>query len=136
MNNETKEAVNNEETTKIDGRDTGKNFVSKIGMVGCVMFLIMLVGFLLICFLSGSKSPIEGYEPPHESEYYMENTEELAEEINENIAPQLDGIVECYYEDDKVVVVAEEEEYFTIRSALLDYYEEELFDFRKDTADE
>jgi len=127
------EAGKQEEVKRTDGRDTGKLFVGKIGLLGCVMFMIMLVGFLLVCFFAGSKSPIEGYEPPCDSEYYIENTEELAMEINENIAPQLDGIVECYYEDDKVVVVAEEAEYFTIRSALLDHFEEELFDFRKDT---
>lgn len=134
MSNEEREVVNEQEEVKrTDGRDTGKIFVSKIGMVGCVMFLIMLVGFLLVCFLSGSKSPIEGYEPPYESEYYIENPEELALEINENIMPQFESIIECYYEDGKVVIITEEAEYFAVRSALLDYFNEELFDFRKDT---
>lgn len=134
MDNEVREEVTEqEEVKKTDGRDTGKIFVSKIGMVGCVMFLIMLVGFLLVCFSSGSQNPIEGYEPPHESEYYTANPEELAVEINENIVPQLESITECYYEDGKVVIITEEAEYFTVRSALLDYFDEELFDFRKDT---
>lgn len=134
MDNEVREeAGKQEEVKRTDGRETGRLFVGKIGMVGCVMFLFMLVGFLLVCFLSGSKSPIEGYEPPYESEYYMENPEELAVEINENIVPQLDSIHDCYYEEGKVVIITEEAEYFTVRSALLDYFDEELFDFRKDT---
>lgn len=133
MDNEVREEVTEqEEVKKIDGRDTGKIFVSKIGMVGCVMFLIMLVGFLLVCFSSGSQNPIEGYEPPYESEYYMENPEELAIEINKNIVPQLESITECYYEDGKVVIITEETEFFVVRSALLDYFDESLFDFRKD----
>lgn len=138
MNNEKPEVMDKEEQKeeKIDGRDTGKLFVSRLGMVGCAMFIIMLAGYLLVCFSAGSKSPIDGYEPPASSEYYMENPNELANEINENIMPQLEGIAECYCEDDKVVVVAENAEYFTVRSALLDYYREELFDFRKDTSDE
>ncbi|MBQ9965867.1 MAG: hypothetical protein IJP22_03980 [Clostridia bacterium] len=133
MDNEVREEVTEQEVKKTDGRDTGKIFVSKIGMVGCVMFLIMLVGFLLVCFSAGSQNPIEGYEPPRESAYYKEYPGELVEEINENIAPQLESITECYYEDGKVVIITEEAEYFTVRSALLDYFDEELFDFRKDT---
>ena len=133
MDNEVREEVTEQEVKKTDGRETGKIFVSKIGMVGCVMFLIMLVGFLLVCFSAGSQNPIEGYEPPRESAYYKEYPGELVEEINENIAPQLESITECYYEDGKVVIITEEAEYFTVRSALLDYFDEELFDFRKDT---
>lgn len=138
MNNEKSETVNSseQEKVKIDGGDTGRNFVSRIGMVGCIMFLIMLAGYLLVCFSAGSKNPIEGYEPPYSSEYYMERPDELAVEINEHIEPLLDGIIECYCDDDKVVVITDTEDYFTVRSALLDYYNEELFDFRKDTADE
>lgn len=115
---------------------TGQEFVKKIGKFGCAMFLIVLVGFLAICFFVGSKSPLKDYQPPEDVQYYAENPEELAQEINDNIAPTLTGIRQCYCEDGKVVVIIDEGDYFTVRSALLDYFDEELLDLRKDTGNE
>lgn len=118
------------------GGETGSLFVNRIGKVGCAMFLMMFVGFLLVCFFAGSRNPIDGYEPTESVEYYETNREALADEINERIAPQLTGIEACFVENDKVVVEISEKDYFTVRSALLKYFDEELFELRKDTADE
>ena len=109
---------------------TGQEFVKKIGPFGCVLFLLLFAAFLVICFVSGNNK-IEGYEPANTSEYYVqreETLEELADEVENNM---LSGKVDCHSNGEKVIVTIPEEEYFQIRSSILEYYDEGLFEFKR-----
>ena len=102
------------------GYETGQLFVKKIGAFGITAFMILFVGFLIVTFFFGSRTALDGYTPPQTHEYYAEHPEELAEEINEHVAPLLEGIAECHAEDGKVAVtVTDAGKYASVRTALL-----------------
>ena len=114
---------------KPERKDTaGGEFVKKIRPVGCVMFLFILVMFLVICFSAG-KDPIPGYEPPNTSEYYAQNLDELVSELEENVFPHIEGVVSAEVEGDVIVITIEESHFAVSRSAVLNYYDAELFQF-------
>lgn len=89
---------------------------------GCVLCLVCMAAMLFLCFNSGA-DPIPGYEPPQSREFYLENPEELAAEINANVAPALEYLLECYAEGDKVVVVIDNDHFAVTRSAVLRYFD-------------
>lgn len=107
---------------------TGQEFVKMLRPIGCVVFLAMFAAFLFICFSSGNNE-IEGYEPPETSAYYEEHMDELADEIEDNMLP---GKVDCRVLGDKIEITLSEQEFFKLRSKILNYYDEDLFEFRKD----
>ena len=113
---------------------TGQDFVKKIRPAGCALFLFMLVMFFVICLKPGNSDPVPGYTPPHDSAYYMQSDETLSEleaELEENVFPYLEGYVKSEVSDGVLAVTITEAKFFTVRSAVLKYYDRELFDFRK-----
>lgn len=97
---------------------------------GCFLVLFCFVALLIICFTSGPKA-IEGYAPPHDSEYYAGHIGELAAEIEENVLPHLEGVAECRVADDGATVLLslESESFVETRATLLKYFDRELFTF-------
>ena len=130
MDNENKKEI---QDTK--GYETGQSFVKKIGAFGMAAFLVIFIGYLIVTFFSGSHTALDDYTPPETNEYYAEHLDELAAEINENVEPILDSIEDCYGEDGKVVITIEDEDYFTVRTALLKKFDENLLDLRKETGE-
>ena len=111
----------------------GQEFVKKIRPLGVVLFLVLFVLFLYICFTAGT-NPIPGYESPHDSVYYSQNADTLGElktELEANVFPKLGGIESCAVSDGKIKVVIDSENFATSRSAILRYYDESLFEFTK-----
>ena len=110
---------------------TGQEFVKKIKPFGSFLFLLLFVLFLLTCFTSG-KNPIPGYKAPHESSYYSQNEKTLTElktELENNVFPNLKGIKNCSISEGKLVVTIDNENFAISRSAILQYYDQNLFEF-------
>ena len=109
-------------------RTTGAEFIEKIRPIGIAFFLVLFVAFMVICFISGVE-PVKDYKTPHDSEYYAENLPELKAELEENFFPYIDGVKDCTVEDGKLVVLTVGKKLMNVRSALLRYYSEDLFEF-------
>lgn len=112
----------------------GQDFVKKIGPFGSIFFLGLFVAFLIYCFTSSPKDPLDGYEPAHSSSYYSQSEEtmqELKTELDENVFPKLDGIISDEIEDGKLTVSIEGDDYVESRDAILKYYDEDLFYFER-----
>ena len=65
---------------------------------GVVLILVLSVLFLIACFTMDMGVP-ERYTPAHAAEYYKEslqNMEELKQELEENVFPQI-GVIEDSY---------------------------------------
>ncbi len=95
---------------------------------GCILCLVIMVLTVAICLTSG-RNPIPGYEPPFESEYYAQHTEELTAELEENVFPHLEGILFWENDDGIITVTLAEESFAASRSAILRYFDAELFEF-------
>lgn len=110
----------------------GEWLVRTLKPFGCFLVLALTVLFLVVCFTSGPK-PVEGYAPPHDSGYYALHPEELAEELEENLLPHLEGVEGCRVADDGSAVELRlaEETFARTRAAILQYYDRELFVFLK-----
>lgn len=112
----------------------GEEFVKMIRPFGCVLFLVASVLILILCLTSG-RDPIPGYESPHDTAYYTENaaaTEELIQELNNRVFPELDGVLDCRTDEDGAVVITIDSACFAVtRSAILRYFDESLFEFKE-----
>ncbi|MBE7016972.1 MAG: hypothetical protein E7420_02265 [Ruminococcaceae bacterium] len=95
---------------------------------GCILCLVIMVLTVIICLTAG-KDPIPDYEPPRDSDYYAENIEELAAELEENVFPHLEGVVGWESAGERLVITLEEDNFAADRSALLQYFDTELFEF-------
>lgn len=95
---------------------------------GCILCLVIMVLTVAICLTAG-KDPIPGYEPPRDSEYYSQNMDELVSELEENVFPKLEGIESWAMEEGKIAVSIAESNFAKSRSAILRYYDTELFEF-------
>lgn len=95
---------------------------------GCILCLVLMVAMILICFTAGT-DPIPGYEPPQSDEYYAANIGELQSELEANVLPHLQGIISCESGDGKVVLTIAEANFAASRSAVIQYYDVELFEF-------
>lgn len=104
----------------------GEDFVKAIKPIGCVLFIGMFIAFLVFCF--SAKPPVEGYTPPHTTEYYSEHLDEFQTELEDNLFPHLDGIVSCSVEGDRIAVVIEPESYEASSKILYHYYGKNIFD--------
>lgn len=114
--------------------NTGQDFVKKIGGFGIIFFLALFAFFLFWCFTAKPDNPIEGYEPPHDSEYYAQNAGTLAElqsELEETVLPKLEGIISDRLDNGVIVILIEEDCYIESRSVILKYYDETLFRFER-----
>ena len=95
--------------------------------------LVLLVGILFVVqCLMPPRAPVKGYAPPHDSAYYAQHLDELADELNENLLPQIDEYAYAEYRDGwKVVYVTIDSETFTeTREAVEWYYGEDLIEFQ------
>ena len=95
---------------------------------GCVLCLVLMVAMIAIC-LSAGRDPIPGYEPPQDSEYYAANPGELEAELEANVLPHLEGIVDCEAGEDRVCITIDEAVFAKSRSAVIQYYDVDLFEF-------
>ena len=120
----------NKRTDSRTGESAGQEFVRKIKPIGAAMFLLMFVGVLIVCFTAG-RDPIPGYSAPHDTAYYAENLGELQAELEASVFPVLETEAECFEENGVLVVVFPEENFAAPRSAVLRYFDESLFEFRK-----
>lgn len=95
---------------------------------GCILCLVLMVAMIAICLTAGA-DPIPGYEPPHDGSYYAENTLELEAELEANVLPHLEGIVDCEAAGNRVRITISEAVFAKSRSALIQYFDVELFEF-------
>lgn len=135
---EEEKSMEGQEIPKTHGYQTGVEFTKKIKPIGMVFFLAIFIIFLAICFSSG-REPVKDYAPPHDSEYYAqsnETLEELRAELEENFFPYIDGVVDSEIENGKILVITEDASCIKVRSALLRYYDERLFEFAEQSGTE
>lgn len=108
----------------------GQEFVKMLKPAGCVIFLLVLIGFFAMCF-SPSKAPIKDYSVPHNSDYYSEHIDELKAELEENVFPSLQGIESCEVTNGVLHIAIDSASFDESSSAITYYYREALFDFQK-----
>lgn len=109
----------------------GQQFVKTIRPAGCVLFLALAVLVAAVCLTSG-RTPIPGYTPPQTAEYYAENPEALAAELEENVFPALPEYDMAVRVADGAVTVTIDSDHFVVgRSAVLHYFDESLVIFQR-----
>ena len=108
----------------------GQEFVKMLKPAGCVIFILVMIGFFVLCFKPATH-PVEGYEPPHDSEYYASHIEELKSELEDNLFPKLEGVVDCTVEGNQLKIIFEEESFGDSAGSIVYYYDKELFIFEK-----
>lgn len=107
----------------------GQDFVKMLKPVGCALFLLLFVIFLIFCFTA--KAPLDGYVKPQTTEYYSMHLDELEQELEENMFPQLEGIEDCFVSGDKLTIIISEAAYDESSGIITHYYGKELFDIQK-----
>jgi hypothetical protein len=90
----------------------GQEFVKKIGAAGCILFLVLAILVAAVCVTAG-KDPIPGYEA----------------ELEANVFPRLEGVMDSYVEDGRLVVVISRDNFAVSRAAILRYFDKSLFEF-------
>ncbi|MEG1492413.1 MAG: hypothetical protein RR394_09190 [Oscillospiraceae bacterium] len=119
------------EPQKEASMSAGQGFVKMIRPVGCVLFLLIFVLYLVFCF-TYKRPALADYTPPHESSYYTQSSEGLAElktELEANVFPKLDGVIRCDVNPEFLTVIIDQKDFEATRSAILKYYDENLFQF-------
>ena len=106
----------------------GQEFVRWLRPGGCILFLLVGVLMLVVCFGSG-KAPIPGYTPPQTSAYYAAHLDELRTELETNVFPIIGGVEESRVDGDKLAVTLNSASSVATRAAILRYYDESLFEF-------
>ena len=96
---------------------------------GAALVLLLGILFVVVCLIPPRKP---AYTPPHDSAYYAEHLDELADELNENLLPLVDEYAYASYQDGwKVVYVTIDSETFgETRAVVLEYYDESLLEFQ------
>ena len=107
----------------------GESFVKAIKPVGCVLFLMLFVIFLIFCFTA--KAPLEDYVKPQTTEYYSTHLEELEQELETNMFPELKGIEGCYVNGDRLTIIISSDDYEESSGIITHYYGKDLFDIQK-----
>lgn len=106
-----------------------REFLKKIGPVGCAIFLGMFVLFFGLV-ISESRDELKGYEPPQDSAYYSAHPAELAAELDTAVRPRLEGITAVIYdaETNTVTVSVEYDRFFPVRRAIYSHFDRELLE--------
>ena len=91
----------------------------------------MLSVLMVVFCLTRGADPVPGYTPPHDSDYYAQHLDELAQELNANVLPVLDETAHAEAGDGTVTVTASAKEYVPVRGAVLKFYDAALFTFEK-----
>jgi hypothetical protein len=56
---------------------------------GAALVLLLGILFVVQCFMTG-REPVKGYRPKHDTAYYTAHLDALAEELNDDLLPQVD----------------------------------------------
>ena len=110
--------------------EPGAQIARWLGPVGGIFVLMLSALMVVFCFTAGA-NPVPGYTPPHDSTYYAQHLDELAQELNANFLPVLDETAHAEVRDGTVTVTASEKEYVPVRGAVLKFYDAALFTFEK-----
>ena len=109
--------------------------LKKLKPLGVVLVLLTAVLMLVVCFTADLGVP-ERYEPEHDTAYYArspETMEELSDEIEKNVLPDIEEAESCRYDSStgKVVVTAKDGEAEKVRLLLKRSFDESLFEVRE-----
>ena len=119
-------------TEPTEQETAGQQFIRRIGPAGCFLFLALAVLVAMVCLRAGTV-PVPGYESPHDTAYWSEHPDALAEELNQGLLPQLEGSALAAVTDGRVVVTIDDSDFAVIRSAVLRYFDRTLLDFERGT---
>ncbi len=110
----------------------GQEAVKFLKPFGCFLVLLVTVSGLILMF-SSAKEPIKGYEPPQTSQYYRAHLDELKEELEENVFPEIGGVDRCEISGDTLTIYFTMPDHVIERAAILRYYDAALFTFYEPT---
>ena len=97
---------------------------------GAVLVLLMGILFVVQGLMTG-REPVKGYAPKHDTAYYTAHLDALAEELNEDLLPQVDQTARAEAGEKTVTVLVPHETYITTRAAVLRYYDTSLLEFKE-----
>lgn len=107
--------------------------LKKLKPFGIILILGCTVLALIVCFTADMGVP-ERYVSIHNTEYYAQNSDTMAELINEmeeNVFPNIEGIEDYYIneETNQLVLVINSEYYGKTKAVILRDFDESLFEF-------
>ena len=117
-------------TEETEQETAGQQFIRRIGPAGCFLFLALAVLVTMVCLRAGT-DPVPGYESPYDTAYWIEHPDALAEELNQNLLPRLDGSSMAEVVDNHVIVTIDDSDFAVTRSAVLRYFDRTILDFER-----
>ena len=94
--------------------------------------LVLLLGILFVVqALMTGREPVKGYEPKHDTAYYAQHPDVLADELNDDLLPQVDKTARAEAGGKTVTVTIPHETFLTTRAAVLRYYDVSLLEFQE-----
>lgn len=105
--------------------------IAKIKPVGAIAIVVLSAVGIFMSFTVDLGVP-ERYTPRHDTAYYTQNAEAMAElllEVQTDVLPRLDGVTDCYIAADgtRIVVEAEPGELDKVKAVLERDFGEGLF---------
>ncbi len=107
----------------------GQEFVKVIKPLGCAIFLIVLVLFLVLALTSGRGTVLDigQYAPP--AGLGADDPEGLCEELTRSVLPLLPGDNECYVNQGRLYVALDGAHFKDCRATILHYYPDRRIQF-------
>ena len=94
--------------------------------------LLLLLGVLFVVqSLMIAREPVKGYRSAHDTAYYAEHPDVLADELNRELLPKVDPDARADAGDGTVTVTIPHETFVPTRAAVLRYYDASLFVFQE-----